>query len=211
MRYLADILTFIRFCLSIALFILCFTGGSLGAALTIFLLGELTDAFDGTAAAKWPFPRGKIPKYRKYAAKYDMITDTLLAAAMALFFIMRVNLAAGLIIGVGYSLLAIITDLVVYGRVFGHPDDFTKHSLSARNFPLAKKLILARRRLYLALMFTISVWTLYASEWILPAKITITAIALVVCVFLWFFLAQRRHNISRDAVNIENKLDKKSK
>lgn len=208
MRYLADILTLIRFVLTLVLFAKCLFGGSTAVAFCLFMLGELTDAFDGTLATKYPFPKNKTPRYRKYAAKYDMWTDTLLGIAMALFFTLRVNLVAGLVIGLGYGLLAIVIDLAVYGKLFGHPDDAKPRSLMRRNFPLAKKIILARRNLYLAAMFIVAVWTLYASEWPLGAKNTIMGIGLAVSLFLWFFLTQRRHNISRDAVEIEKKLSK---
>lgn len=208
-KYLADLLTLIRFILTIVLFVMTFAGGSLAAAFSIFILGELTDAFDGTLATKYPFPKNHTPKYRKYAAKYDMITDTLLAVAMLLFFIVRVNTLAGIIIGACYIVFALIVEFVVYGKLFGHPDDAKPGSLAIKNFPLAKKIILARRNLYLALMFMFSAWTLYASEWPLAAKIIITVIACATSLFLWFFLSQRRHNISRDAVDIERKLSKK--
>ena len=208
MRYLADILTLTRFILTIILLIMTFLGGDLGAGFLVFVLAELTDAFDGTCATKWPFPKDKTPKYRKYAAKYDMFTDSLLAIAMILFFIIRVNLLAGLIIGLGYGVLAIVVDFVVYGKLLGHPDDFRKSSLVARNFKLAKKIILARRMLYIGLIALVAAWTFYASEWNDAVKITITIIAGAISVFLWFFLAQRRHNISRDAVDIEKKLSK---
>lgn len=208
MRYLADLLTLTRFIITIIIFVMCGTGGSLAAVFVLFMLGELTDAFDGTLASKYPFPKHKVPRYRKYAAKYDMITDTLLAVAMLIFFILRVNTMVGLIVGGCYIVLAIVIDLVVYGKLFGHPDDATKASLTHRNFPLAKKLILMRRNLYLALMFMFSAWTLYASEWPLAVKITITAASCAVSLFLWFFLSQRRHNISRDAVDVERKLSR---
>lgn len=206
--YLADLLTLIRFILSIVLIVLAFTNGSIGAGLIVFLMGELTDAFDGTCATRWPFPKDKTPKYRKYAAKYDMWTDTLLALAMVLFFTLRVSFTAGLIMSITYIIFAIVVDLVVYGKLFGHPDDAKPNSLTHRNFPLAKKLILTRRNIYLAIMFTVSVWTLFASEWPLAAKIVITVIGCSVSLFLWFFLSQRRHHISRDAVSIENTLEK---
>ena len=169
-QYLADILTLTRFILAIILLVMCFTGGSLAAGFTIFVLGELTDAFDGTLATKYPFPKNKTPKYRKYAAKYDMLTDTFLGVVMALFFILRVNLVAGLIILLGYGILAMVVDFLVYGKLFGHPDDARHNSLAHKNFPLAKKIILMRRNLYLALMFLAAAWTLYASEWPLGVK-----------------------------------------
>ena len=210
-KYLADILTLIRFILATALLILAFLGdaSNLGAGFLLFVFGELTDAFDGTCATRWPFPKNKTPRYRKYAAKYDMFTDAFLSVAMILFFILRVNMPVGLIIGVGYSVLALVIDLIVYGKLLGHPDDFAPHSLSAKNFPLAKRIILARRMLYIALIVLIAAWTLYASNWNSVVKITTTIIALAVGIFLWFFLAQRRHNISRDAVSIEKALSKK--
>lgn len=207
-KYFADILTLIRFVLTIILLILTFNNGDLGVGFMIFIIGELTDAFDGTCATKWPFPKNKTPKYRKYAAKYDMITDALLIATMLLFFIVRVNWIAGLIIGTAYAVAASIIDFIVYGKIMGHPDDCRSRSLIKRNFLLAKRIILTRRMIYLALIATIATWTFYASNWPIASKIIITVIAIMVSIFLWFFQSQRRHNISRDAVDIEKKLAK---
>lgn len=207
-KYLADILTLSRFILAIILIILAIFGGDIGAGFLVFVLAELTDAFDGTCAAKWPFPKNKVPKYRKYAAKYDMYADALTAMAVILFFTLRVNLTAGLIILISFGLIALVIEAIVYGRLFGHPDDCTPNSLTKRNFKLAKKIVLARRMLYVALIALVAFWLLYASAWPLTIKIIITLITLIVGAFLWVFLSQRRHNISRDAVHIEKKLSK---
>lgn len=207
-KYLADILTFSRFILAIILIILAIFGGDIGAGFLVFVLAELTDAFDGTCAAKWPFPKNKVPKYRKYAVKYDMYADALTAMAVILFFTLRVNLTVGLIIFIGFGLIALVIEAIVYGRLFGHPDDCTPNSLTKRNFKLAKKIVLARRMLYVALIALVAFWLLYASAWPLTIKIIITLITLIVGAFLWVFLSQRRHNISRDAVHIEKKLSK---
>ncbi len=208
-KYFADTLTFIRLILAVTLFVLAFTNGDLGAGVAVFILGELTDAFDGTCATKWPFPKNKVPKYRKYAAKYDMIVDILLAFAMFLFFTIRVTLIGGLVMGLSYIFFAIVIDLVVYGKILGHPDDCKPRSLLKRNFPLAKKIILFRRTIYLALIVISATWTFCVSSWPLAAKITIGIVAIFVSIFLWFFQSQRRHNISRDAVDIEKKLSGK--
>ena len=210
-KYLADILTFSRIIIAVVLLVMAFTGGDLAIGFILFIVGELTDAFDGTCATKWPFPKNKVPKYRKYAAKYDMLADALLAVAMLLFFTHRVNWIAGLIIGVGYSITAIIIDFIVYGKVMGHPDDCTDNSLIKHNYDLAKRIILTRRMVYLALIAISSAWTFYASNWPMAAKIAITVIAVIVSLFLWFFEGQRRHHISRDAVDIEKQLSQKSK
>lgn len=209
MRYLADILTFSRIILAIALTCMSFLSAPLHTAFIVYMLGEITDALDGTCANKWPFPKNKIPRYRKYAAKYDMFADGFIALAMVLFFSLRVNLVAGLCMLIPYLIIGLIIEFAVYGKFLGHPDDCTKNCLMRRNFKLAKKIILVRRNVYLAILFTMAVWTLYASEWSMLTKNIIMGIGLAGSLFFWIFLAQRRHNISRDAVDIEKKLSAK--
>lgn len=209
MRYLADILTFTRIILAAVLLGMSFYLAPLHAAFIIYMVGEITDALDGTCASRWPFPKGKAPWYRKYAAKYDMFADGFIALAMVLFFSLRVNLAAGLLMLIPYLIIGLIIEFVVYGKFLGHPDDCTQNCLMRRNFKLAKKIILIRRNVYLAILFTMAVWTLYASEWSMLTKNIIMGIGLAGSLFFWIFLSQRRHNISRDAVDIEQKLSKK--
>ena len=209
MRYLADLLTLSRLLLAILFFIWTGIDGEAGWAFMIFVAGELTDAFDGTLATKYPFPKNKQPYYRKYAAVFDIITDILLAFALALYFIVRVNLIAGLIVTIGYIVIALIIEFIVYGRMLGHPDTARPGFLMQKNFPLAKKIILARRNLYLACLFLVATWVLYAATWPLVVKIIITVIGVTVSAVLWIYLSQRRHYISRDAVEIEDKLSRK--
>lgn len=209
MRYLADILTFSRIILATALAVMSFTGAPIHAAFLVYIIAEVTDALDGTCATRWPFPKNKTPKYRKYAAKYDMFADGYIAIAMVLFFVLRVNLVAGLSFFITYLIAALIIEFIVYGKIMGHPDDCTKGSLMRRNFKLARRIVLIRRNVYLAILFTMAVWMLYASEWPLAVKNAILGIGIAGSLFFWFFLAQRRHHISRDAVDIEKKLAKK--
>ena len=206
MRYLADILTFSRIILASVLTAMSFLNAPLYAAFIVYMVGEITDALDGTCASRWPFPKKRTPWYRKYAAKYDMFADGFIALAMVLFFSLRVNLVAGLCLLIPYLIIGLILEFVVYGKFMGHPDDCTKNCLMHRNFRLAKKLILARRNVYLAILFTMAVWTLYASEWSILTKSIIMGIGLAGSLFFWIFLSQRRHHISRDAVEIEQKL-----
>lgn len=211
MRYLADLLTLSRLILAIVLLVLAFIGGTPEAAFIIFVVAELTDAFDGTCARKWPFPKDKTPKYRKYAAKFDMTSDVLLAGAQVLFLTLRVNMVVGLVFIVYYLLSAPIGDLVIYGKILGHPDDCTKKSLAHRNFPLAKKIVLARRYLYTIILGVTNALILFATSWPNPAKYGLFAFGISIFIFAWFFLRQRRHNISRDAVEIEAELTEKSR
>ena len=210
-KYFADILTFTRFILATILLTMAVISNNadIGCGFLLFVFAELTDAFDGTCAMRWPFSKNKTPWYRKYAAKYDMLADALTAIAVAAFFTFKVNFLAGAIITIFYIVFSFIIEIIIYGRLFGHPDDFSKKSLMARNFNLAKKIILARRAVYIILIGVIATWLLYASSWLISVKIIITIIAVVIAIFLWFFLSQRRHNISRDATAIEKKLSKK--
>lgn len=211
MKYLADLLTLTRFVLAIMLIWWAFIGGSAEGAFIIFLTAELTDVFDGTCARKWPFPKGKAPTYRKYAATYDMVSDVLLAAAQILFVTLQVNWVIGLIIILYYVIVCGAIELIVYGKFFGHPDNCTKGSLVRRNFPLAKKIILARRQSYTFCLGIANVAILFATNWSLAVKIVLFIFGCSIFVFAWFFLRQRRENISRDAVELEKELSSKTK
>ena len=211
MKYLADILTFSRLILAVILLILAFVGGSPEAAFIIFIVAELTDAFDGTCARKWPFPKNKTPYYRKYAAKYDMFSDIFLTGAQVLFMTLQVNWIAGWMIIIYYLVSAIGGDMLVYGKILGHPDDCTKTSLAYRDFPLAKKIILTRRYVYATCLGVVNAIILFATSWSDPVKVVLFIFGCAIFAFVWFFLAQRRRNISRDAVDIEEELSKKSK
>ena len=212
MRYLADLLTFTRFILALAIFYCCASpNGSAEAVFLMFFVAVLTDAFDGTCAKKWPFPKDKTPKYRKYAALYDMVSDVLLAAAQVLFVTIRINLVVGLVFIVYYIVICGAIELIVYGKLFGHPDNCTKNSLAKKNFPLAKKIILARRYGYTLCLGILNAITLFATSWSDPVKYISFTTGCLTFVFTWFFLRQRRKNISRDAVDIEKELTKKAK
>ena len=209
MKYLADLLTLIRFILGINLLYMVFSGGAQEIAFIIFLAAELTDAFDGTCARKWPFKKGHEPWYRKYAAKYDMASDVLLAAAQVLFMTFHVNFYVGVLIIVYYIGVCGLIELIVYGKFLGHPDDCTKNSLMQRNFKLAKKIILIRRYGYTLCLGIVNAYILFATSWPLSVKIVLFIFGCSIFVFAWFFLRQRRKNISRDAVDVEHKLAKK--
>lgn len=212
MRYLADLLTLSRFILALAIFYCCVVhSGSAEAVFIMFFVAVLTDAFDGTCAKKWPFPKNKTPKYRRYAALYDMVSDALLAAAQVLFVTIRVNWVIGLIVIIYYIVICGTIEFVVYGKLFGHPDNCTKNSLAKKNFPLAKKIILARRYGYTICLGILNAVTLFATSWPNPVKYIGFTAGCLTFVFTWFFLRQRRKNISRDAVEIEEKLTKNAK
>ena len=211
MRYLADLLTLSRFILALAILYGCVIhSGSAEAVFIMFFAAVLTDAFDGTCAKKWPFPKNKTPKYRKYAALYDMVSDVLLAAAQVLYVTVRINWVIGLVVIIYYVVICGAIELIVYGKFFGHPDNCTRNSLAQKNFPLAKKIILARRYGYTLCLGILNAVTLFATNWPTPVKIIGFTAGCLTFVFTWFFLRQRRKHISRDAVGIEETLSNKN-
>lgn len=210
MRYLADLLTSTRFILAIIILFLSIFSGSPESVFIIFIIAELTDAFDGTCARKWPFPKDKVPRYRKYAAKFDIISDVALAGFQVIFLMTQINRPIGTVILVYYLVAGLFIEFLVYGKLFGHPDDCTKNCLLQRNFPLAKKIILARRYIYTLCIGTVNALILFATNWSDVIKYVLFAFGCSIFVFAWFFLAQRRQNISRDAVDIEKRLTRKS-
>lgn len=211
MRYLADILTLSRLIIACIMLVLDIVGAPAEVIFILFIIAELTDAFDGTCARKWPFPKNKTPKYRKYAAKFDMFADVILCGAQILYVINQINQPLGLAIAIYYVVSSIGGDLLVYGKILGHPDDCTKNSLAKKNFPLAKRIILARRYLYATCLGIVNIVILFATSWPTPVKIGLFIFGCSIYLFVWFFLRQRRHNISRDAVDIEKKLSRQKK
>lgn len=199
-------MTLARVILSVALLVLAFTHSSADNAFIVFLVAELTDTFDGTCARKWPFPKGKEPWYRKYAAIYDMVADILLAAGQALFVLLNINFGVGLTIAIFYVLACGGVELCVYGKFLGHPDNCTEHSLAKRNFPLAKKIIMVRRYAYALCLGITNAIILAATSWSVPIKWSLFLFGCSIYVFIWFFLRQRRENVSRDAVQEEKRL-----
>lgn len=210
MRYLADILTLSRLILAYVLLFIAIFNGSPESAFIVFIVAELTDVFDGTCARKWPFPKGKEPKYRKRAAWFDMYADASLAGAEIVFLTLRVNWIIGLIFIIYYIVSAFGIDLLVYGKILGHPEDCKDGSLAKRNFPLAKKIILTRRFIYVGCLGFVTALIILATSWPDPVKYSLIAFGFAIAIFAWFFLRQRRHNITRNSVKLEQELTKKS-
>ncbi len=211
MRYLADLLTLIRFILAVVLIVLAVVHSPVDNAFIVFLVAELTDTFDGTCARKWPFPKGKEPWYRKYAAVYDMFCDVLLAAGQALYVLLNINQAVGIVIAIFYIVACGGVEFLVYGKLLGHPDNCTKHSLAKRNFPLAKKIIMVRRYAYALCLGVTNAIILAATSWPIPVKVVLFLFGCSIYVFTWFFLRQRREHVSRDAVEEETRLTRRAR
>ena len=196
--YFADILTFIRFVLAGFLLYFLIVGGKPECVLIAFCLGELTDAFDGTCAKKWPFPKGKEPKYRRFAEQYDMIADVLLLGFMGLYIVIWINIWMILML-VFVIIASFVIEMICYGRPFGHPNFCTKKSLYRKNQKLAERILLLRRKLtYLPSITIATLILLFATAWSDVVKYSLLGGMVAVGIFLWFFLKARRTKVARD-------------
>lgn len=197
-RYLADILTLIRLILGCVLCGLVFSGTRVEVALVIFSLGELTDAFDGYCATKWPFPKGQAPKYRRWAEKYDMVADMLLLFAAALFVTVRLCFWFGLSMSLLVVIISMIVELIAYGKLLGHPNDFRAGSLYDKAPKKAEKLLLLRRKLVYIPSIVLTVFLMiFKTTWAVEVKIGVVVVVFMVGVMLWEFLKPRRKSVAR--------------
>lgn len=80
MKYIADVLTLLRLVLAFVIFFLVINDYWLLATI-LFVVGVLTDAFDGIAARRWPYSDAENQRlwYRRNAHDFDNLSDSLLA------------------------------------------------------------------------------------------------------------------------------------
>lgn len=167
--WLADVLTGLRFIAAIGLFAMAYLGaGSVGLALMIFTLGELTDAFDGMAARKWLYPDdGRRRWWRVYASEIDQVADIALGVALISFVTLRINPRVGL------TVLLLAMSIAV-------PIQLARDTIEQRwGKKVREAIVLVRRALYAAMIFVVAVWMLWLTSWSYSWKVTITCLTVV--------------------------------
>lgn len=202
MFYLADVLTTLRFVVVAAILYLALGSGATAtglladpqvataAVLALFIFGELTDAFDGAAARKWPYPvDGKRRFWRRYVEVVDQVADLALGAVTLLYIGLKMpgGDAFALVILVVTLLVAIPIQIWRKHRIVRIPDE--------DDDPLRVRVILARRVLYLLAIAAIILFLLFAlvTDW--PTRTLIVAVALVAALALAWF---KRDRLQRD-------------
>ena len=190
MHYLDDVLTALRFVGAVVISCLCGVGPEVAAAvLAIFVLAELTDAFDGECARRWPYPAdGKRRWWRVHAETLDQVADLALAAAVLLY--------VGLYLQPVLAVTIFIVTVVVAVPVQIWRNQRIRRIPNEDDDPLRVRVILARRVLYLAgivaLVLTLLVAVL-GDNWV-AWTITLAAALVVGSFLLWF----KRGRLTRD-------------
>lgn len=161
MKYIADVLTWTRVVIATVIFgMIWLCPESAGAVFTLFVIGELTDAFDGIFARTWRYTEKeeKTLWWRRHAATIDKVADILLATATMLFVALRVWPLFGWVVGLGLMAIAIPIELWRMARIQTVGSDEKKD-------PFRTKVVLARRYLYVAVLVLFGVILLLSTEW----------------------------------------------
>lgn len=177
--HLADVLSALELCCAVALGVMALTDVATPWALGTFVLGELCDAFDGICARCWHYPNdGKRRWWREYAKEIDQLTDLILAIAVLMYVATQVCWLVGVII---FGVSVIIGSAVEIRIHKWSPEDRRR-----------RKYVLARRFLYLLAIATVIVLLIWNLPVEVPVRVLLTAIGVVVGLYLWIDKKDRR-------------------
>jgi hypothetical protein len=142
--WIADVLTLARFVCCVRLLIGALTGNmSHQGAFIVFVIGELTDAFDGMCARRWPYPNdGKLRWWRTHAEAIDQVADMSLGIIIMLYVTIRISPPIGGGMLIGTLAVGIPAQIYILGLWLLKP-------------VLAERLTMIRRWIYLGLLATV--------------------------------------------------------
>lgn len=192
--FLADVLTLLRIICAILILTGIFCKYPPGIILFLFAFGEITDAFDGICARKWPYPGGG-QKYfwRRHIKIIEPATDISLGSAAILYIIVRINPTAGACLLALALAIGFFIQIWAYGGVFRKIATAKDTSLFKKNPKLAKKIVLLRRNVfYVGAIAVIVLTLLWATNISQTAKILLTTIAALIGIFIWIIKYDRR-------------------
>ena len=196
MYYLADVLTLLRVVGTAAILGLAGFGNAADTltVLVLFALSELTDAFDGMAARRWPYPQdGKRRWWRTYAEEIDQIADLALGGAATLF--VGLHLAPGLALAIAVGVVGFALPVQVWRQYRIRRIPYEECD------PLRVRVILARRWLYLVALAALILCLLGHLVLSLPAAArgqVVAALAVVLVIIAVGLIWLKRDRLVRD-------------
>ena len=143
--HIADILTASRFFFAALIIAMTLWGSHPGKVLAIFAIGEMTDAADGPAATKWPYPDELEERlwWRVNKVAFDIVADMTLGTAVLAYTALH-TYSFGVVLMVGSLLLGAVTQLlVVYVLPSPEKSLFTKYLILVRRALLYVPTIIA--------------------------------------------------------------------
>lgn len=196
MYYLADVLTLLRVVGTAAILGLAGFGSDADTltVLVLFALSELTDAFDGMAARRWPYPQdGKRRWWRTYAEEIDQIADLALGGAATLF--VGLHLAPGLALAIAVGVVGFALPVQVWRQYRIRRIPYEECD------PLRVRVILARRWLYLVALAALILCMLGHLVLSLPAAArgqVVATLAVVLVIIAVGLIWLKRDRLVRD-------------
>ena len=196
MYYLADVLTLLRVVGTAAILGLAGFGDAADTltVLVLFALSELTDAFDGMAARRWPYPQdGKRRWWRTYAEEIDQIADLALGGAATLF--VGLHLAPGLALAIAVGAVGFALPVQIWRQYRIRRIPYEECD------PLRVRVILARRWLYLVALAALILCMLGHLVLSLPAAArgqVVAALAVVLVIIAVGLICLKRDRLVRD-------------
>lgn len=153
--FLADALTYFRIVVGIGiLFVTFFGGATTDQVFMAFILGELSDAFDGVCARTFLYPNdGRKRWWRTYASEIDQVADILLGLSILAYTIVRVDSRFGIFV------LSMAIAIAV-------PIQLTKNWIGEHfGEKIRTLLVLFRRYLYVIAIFLVGIVVARQTAW----------------------------------------------
>ncbi len=166
--------------------------------LLLFGFGEFCDAFDGSAARKWPYPNdGKRRPWRNptFIKHYEWTKDIALGLSVLAFISIRID--SDLLEGIFCLSVAIILGLALQGFagwlwIWMHAENQLAERRQEVRRNLERYYVKRRVYLYIPGIVTLVLILLYATSWSLMAKALLIFGLTMVGIFLWDFKEDRR-------------------
>jgi len=172
--HIADILTASRFFFTAIILVMTFTAAPAAWVLVVFAIGELTDAADGPAAIRWPYPDELEQSllWRRQKVVFDIAADMALGIS-ALIYVALHTYPFGMTLLVGALSIGTVTQLLV---VFVLP--------SPDKSKFTKWLVLLRRAfLYIPAVISVAVMLLLKAT--VPGELTVEALSRSIALRVW--------------------------
>ena len=193
--HIADVLSLLEVLSSIAILVGIVWGLIPEVVLLLFGFGELCDAFDGSAARKWPYPDdGKRRPWRNptFIKHYEWSKDIFLGLVVLAYIIIRIDLLTG-IVCTSLALILGLSMQIFAGSlwIWANAENQSEEKREKAKQELEHYYVKRRVYLYIPSIVTLVLTLLYATSWPLVVKTLLLFVLVMLGIFLWDFKTDR--------------------
>lgn len=208
--HVADVLSLLEVLCVVAIIVCIAMGIKSEIVLLLFGFGELCDAFDGSAARKWPYPDdGKRRPWRNptFIRHYEWAKDIALGLSVLAYIIVRIDWLTGVVctslaLGLGLGMQVFAGSLWIWANTEMRSEEKRKQARQDLEDYYLKR----RIYLYVPGVVTLVLTLLYATSWPLVIKTLLVFGLTMVGIFLWDFKKDRRTSENPDKLPRPTKL-----